>query len=200
VTLSDRFAEAFSFAAALHRMQLRKGTSIPYLSHLMAVCALVLEHGGDEDEVIAALLHDALEDQSHSYPGGAPGLRQAIDERFGMTVTAIVGGCTDTDTHPKPPWRARKEAYIAHLAAAPRAVLRVSVADKLHNARCILGDYRMLGENLWERFNAGRAQLLWYYRALVQAYREAGAPSGLVAELDRTVTELERLANGAGAS
>jgi GTP pyrophosphokinase len=194
VTLTDRFTEAFAFAASLHRTQLRKGTYIPYLSHLMAVSALVLEHGGDEDEAIAALLHDAVEDQAHCYPGGAPGLRRAIDERFGRAVVAIVESCTDTDLHPKPPWRARKEAYIAHLAGAPRAVLRVSAADKLHNARCILGDYRLLGEGLWDRFNAGRNQLLWYYRALVETYRNLDTPSSLVTELDRTVTELERLA------
>jgi len=191
--LSERFDEAFAFAAQLHREQLRNGTGIPYLSHLMAASALVLEHGGDEDEAIAALLHDSVEDQGHRYPGGVPALREEIERRFGPAVRRIVDGCSDSDTHPKPPWRARKEAYIAHLAEAPSAVLRVSAADKLHNARAILSDYRAVGEELWQRFSADREQVLWYYRSLVEVFLRAGAPPGLLGELERVVTELESL-------
>ncbi len=193
MSLSTRLSDAFAFAAQLHQGQLRNSTDIPYLSHLMATASLVLEHGGGEEETIAALLHDSVEDQGHRYPGGVNALRGEIKRRFGSTVALIVDGCSDSDTHPKPPWRERKEAYIAHLAEAPPAVLRVSAADKLHNARSILSDYRAVGEQLWERFNADRTQVLWYYRSLVGAFRRAGAPAGLVSELDLVVTELERM-------
>lgn len=189
--LSERFAAALGYATELHARQVRKGSGVPYIAHLLAVTALVLEYGGDEDTAIAALLHDAVEDQ-----GGAA-TRAAIAARFGEPVAAIVDGCSDTDVVPKPPWQARKEAYIAHVAAAPPAVLLVSAADKLHNARSILADYRQVGEALWERFTGSRAGTLWYYRALVTAYRQTVAPPALVDELDRTVTELERLTGAA---
>jgi (p)ppGpp synthase/HD superfamily hydrolase len=191
--LTERYDDALRFAADLHRDQRRKGGAIPYLSHLLATSTLVMEHGGDEDQAIAALLHDAIEDQGHHHVGGVAALRSAIRQRFGGAVLNIVDACTDADCHPKPPWRQRKEAYIAHLAEAPLPVLRVSCADKLHNARCILADYRQLGGALWERFNADRQQVLWYYRALTDAFRRAGAPAGLVDELDHAVSEIERL-------
>jgi (p)ppGpp synthase/HD superfamily hydrolase len=130
--------------------QLRKGTSIPYLSHLMAVSALVLEHGGDEEQAIAGLLHDAAEDQ-----GGETTLRE-IERRYGNDVARIVADCTDAWTEPRPPWRQRKEAYLAKLPTKPARSLLVSLADKAHNASAILRDYRVLGERLWERFNGGR--------------------------------------------
>ncbi len=187
MALTSRFEEALTFATQLHAKQLRKGTTIPYVAHLLAVTALVLENGGDEDEAIAALLHDAIEDQ-----GGAA-TREAIRRRFGNRVVAIVDGCTDADVTPKPPWRARKEAYIAHLRKAPASVRLVSTADKLHNARAVLGDYRVMGETLWRRFHGGRTGTLWYYRAVVTALREGGT-SPLIEELDRVVTELEQLA------
>ncbi len=186
ITLSPRFEDALVFAARLHAAQTRKGSGTPYIAHLLSVAALVLEQGGDEDLAIAALLHDAIEDQ-----GGAA-TREAIRARFGDRVTAVVDGCTDADTQPKPPWRARKEAYLAHLPAAPPEVRLVSAADKLHNARAILADYRRMGDDLWPRFQGGKAGTLWYYRALVTVYRHAGS-TPLVEELDRTVTELERL-------
>ncbi len=185
--LSERFADALVYATGLHAGQVRKGSGVPYIAHLLAVTALVLEYGGDEDTAIAALLHDAVEDQ-----GGAA-TRAAIAARFGEPVAVIVDGCSDTDVVPKPPWQARKEAYIAHVAGAPPAVLLVSASDKLHNARSILADYRQVGEALWDRFTGSRAGTLWYYRALVTAYRQTAAPPALVDELDRTVTELERL-------
>ena len=185
--LTQRFEDALTFAARLHARQKRKGSDIPYVSHLMAVAGLVLENGADEDTAIAALLHDAIEDQ-----GGAK-MREEIRRRFGDRVTAIVDGCTDAETIPKPPWRARKEAYVAHIAHADAATRLVSAADKLHNARAILADYRVLGEKLWKRFSGGKDGTLWYYRALSNTFRQAG-PNPMTEELDRVVAEIERLA------
>lgn len=185
--LTARFEDALRFAARLHAAQVRKGTSVPYMAHLLGVTGIALEHGANEDEAIAALLHDAVEDQ-----GGAPMLRQ-IRERFGDAVAEIVAGCTDADTLPKPPWRARKEAYIDHLRCAPVSVRLISASDKLHNARSILKDFREVGDSLWGRFTGGREGTLWYYRALVEAFREHGS-TPLIEELDRVVTEIERLA------
>jgi (p)ppGpp synthase/HD superfamily hydrolase len=187
VALGPRFEQALPYAAHLHRDQLRKGTGVPYVSHLLAVAGIVLEHGGNEDEAIAALLHDAVEDQ-----GGAPTL-QAIRLRFGDTVAAIVEGCTDTDEMPKPPWRPRREAYIAHVASASPSVRLVSAADKLHNARTILADYRRHGDAVWDRFSGGKDGTLWYYRTLVEAFRRHGV-TPLVEEIERVVGELEQLA------
>jgi (p)ppGpp synthase/HD superfamily hydrolase len=185
--LSTRFEEALVFATQLHAGQTRKGTNIPYISHLLAVTAIVIEHGGNEDEAIAALLHDSIEDQ-----GGAS-TREEIRRRFGDRVVEIVDGCTDTDVMPKPPWRVRKEEYIAHISVAPAPVRLVSAADKLHNARAVLEDYRIVGEALWKRFNGGKEGTLWYYRAAVDALRKAGT-SPLIEELDRVVSEIECLA------
>src|SRR5262245_22598747 len=165
--LADRFSDALVWAAALHARQRRKGTGIPYVSHLLSVCALVLEDGGDEDQAIAALLHDAVEDQ-----GGRPVLDE-IRARYGDRVAGIVEACTDADTVPKPPWRERKEWYVGHIREATPEARRVSCADKLHNARTILADYRAVRETVWQRFTAGREGTLWYYRALVTAFREA---------------------------
>ena len=189
MALSARFEAALPFAAGLHRDQVRKGTNTPYVSHLLGVAAIVLEHGGNEDEAIAALLHDAVEDQ-----GGPPTLR-AIHDRFGGAVAAIVAGCTDTDLVPKPPWRPRKEAYVAHVASASPSVRLVSAADKLHNARTILADYRRHGDAVWERFSGGKEGSLWHYRAPVDAFRAHGR-TPLLDELDRVVSEIERLAAG----
>ena len=156
--LTQRFTEAFAFASVVHSAQERKGTHIPYLSHLMAVASLVLEHGGDEDMAIAALLHDAPEDQ-----GGYPMLDQ-IRARFGARVAKIVEACTDTFEDPKPAYRGRKERYIEHLADADRDACVVAAADKLHNGRAILADWRTEGAALWTRFNADSHTLHWYYR------------------------------------
>lgn len=185
--LSTHFEEALVFATQLHAGQTRKGTTIPYISHLLAVTAIVLEHGGNEDEAIAALLHDSIEDQ-----GGAS-TREELRRRFGDRVVEIVDGCTDTDVMPKPPWRERKEAYISHISTASAPVRLVSAADKLHNARAVLEDYRIVGEALWKRFNGGKEGTLWYYRAAVDALRKAGM-SPLIEELDRVVSEIECLA------
>jgi (p)ppGpp synthase/HD superfamily hydrolase len=188
MTLSARFEEALILAVRWHAGQMRKETTIPYIAHLLGVASLVLEQGAGEDEAIAALLHDAVEDQ-----GGAVALEE-IRRRFGDGVAEIVAGCTDAWTTPKPPWRERKEAYIAHLRQASASVRLVSAADKLHNARAILADYRALGEALWSRFNGGKEGTLWYYRALVETL-QAADPTPLVEELDRVVSEIERLAH-----
>lgn len=177
------------FATELHKDHFRKQTKILYISHLLAVASIVLEHGGTEQEAIAALLHDAVEDQ-----GGAP-TREKIRKKFGDLVTAIVDGCSDTDITPKPPWRQRKESHIPHLRTASPSVHLVYAADKLHNIRCILADYRRMGEALWPRFNGGKEGTLWYYRALVNVFKSLGN-SLLVEELDRAVTKLETLAKG----
>ncbi|MBK9376224.1 MAG: HD domain-containing protein [Holophagales bacterium] len=182
--LSKKFDEALVYAVDLHRQQPRKGTGVPYVSHLLSVAALVLEHGGTEEQAIAALLHDAVEDQ-----GGLP-TAKAIRGRFGDVVADIVDGCTDTDVTPKPPWRARKEAYVARVRREPAHVRLVSAADKLHNARTMVTDLRIHGPILWKRFNAGRDETLWYLGALVEAFREAGT-APIVEELARTVVELE---------
>lgn len=185
--LTSRFEEAAIYALRLHAMQLRKGSQIPYAAHLLSVSSIALTHGGNEDEAIAALLHDAVEDQ-----GGAPRLAE-IRSRFGDNVAAIVEGCTDTDVVPKPPWRARKEAYIKHVRTAAPSIRLVSAADKLDNARAILADFYVLGELLWGRFKGGKEGTLWYYSELVKAFRAASGGS-IVDELDRVVQELHRVA------
>jgi len=187
--VTQRFQDALTYAVQLHADQLRKGTTIPYVAHLLSVAAIVMEHGATEDEAIAALLHDAIEDQ------GGDAARQEIRRRFGDSVVAIVDGCTDAEVVPKPPWRQRKEKYIAHLKDAPASVLLVSAADKLHNARAVLGDYRVVGEEIWSRFKGGKDGTLWYYRAMLNALLEHPlANRRLVEELGRVVIEMESLA------
>lgn len=178
--LSSSFDEAFLFAHAPHRTQRRKGTAIPYISHLMAVAGLVVEHSGTEDQAIAALLHDAAEDQ-----GGEPTLNE-IRLRFGDAVANIVADCTDAWVEPKPAWRARKEGYIAKLPTKPSASLLVSLADKTHNAEAILFDYQALGETLWTRFNGGAEGTRWYYSALSEIFTKA-LPGRLTDQLVRAV-------------
>ncbi len=182
--LKKRFLDALIYAAKLHAGQTRRGTEIPYISHLMGVASIALEYGADKDEAIAAVLHDAIEDQ-----GGAQ-TREEIRMRFGDRVVAIVDGCTDSEIQPKPPWKERKEAYIARIKDASSSVHLVSAADKLHNARTILKDYRTLGDRLWERFNGGKKGTLWYYRALSDEFRRA-YPSPLIEELKRVISEIE---------
>ncbi len=185
--LTTRFQEALVYAADLHRDQRRKGSGEPYLGHLLGVASLVLKHAGSEDEAIAALLHDAVEDQ-----GGRPTL-QEIRRRFGKRVAAIVEGCSDAFETPKPAWSERKRKHLAKIRRAPASVRLVTAADKLDNARAILADYRVVGERLWSRFNGRKRGTLGYYRRMVQALRAAG-PSPLVEELDRVVTEIEQVA------
>jgi (p)ppGpp synthase/HD superfamily hydrolase len=184
--LSEPFYAALDYAARLHAEQRRKASDVPYVAHLLAVAALVLEHGGSQTEAIAALLHDAVEDQ------GGPPVLDEIQRRFGNEVARIVAACTDTDQDPKPPWRARKEAHIAHVAAADVSVRLVIAADKLHNARSILSDLRELGDAVWSRFSGGRDGTLWYYQAMLEALETAGREHpALLAELRRAVEQLE---------
>jgi (p)ppGpp synthase/HD superfamily hydrolase len=190
--LTTRFEQGLSYAAAAHAGQVRKGTGIPYLGHLLMVAAIALEYGADEDEAIAALLHDAVEDA-----GGRPRLDD-IRRRFGPRVAEIVAGCTDSDTVPKPPWRSRKEAYVAHLKEeSDRSVRFVSACDKLANVRAILKVYRQVGEQVWDRFNGGREGSLWYYRTIADIFA-AHDDTPLVRELVRTVGDLEAIAGVTG--
>ncbi|MDP9488189.1 MAG: HD domain-containing protein [Actinomycetota bacterium] len=188
---SEKFDEALRYASATHRTQVRKGSETPYIAHLLGVAAIVGENGGTEDEAIAALLHDAPEDQ-----GGRERLED-IRAQFGEGVAAIVEGCTDTFEKEKPDWRPRKEAYVAHVAGASESVRLVSAADKLHNARAILADLGVLGDDLWDRFKGGKDGTLWYYRELVGEFRRAGT-NRVVKELALVVDEMERLAKKEG--
>src|SRR5450432_907031 len=185
--LSPKFEEALVYATRVHGGQLRNKTKIPYIGHLLGVTAIALEYGANETEAIGALLHDAVEDC-----GGAERQRE-IEEKFGKEVGAIVAGCTDSDQTPKPPWRQRKEAYIAHLKTASASTLLVSASDKLHNARAILHNLREDGDEIWSRFKGGKEGTLWYYRSLVTAFREHN-DSALLDELARVVSEIERIA------
>ncbi len=183
--LSPRFSAALSYAAELHAAQRRKASGEPYIAHLLAVAALVLEHGGNEDEAIAALLHDAVEDQ------GGLATRAEIARRFGPVVVELVDGCTDTAECPKPPWRARKEAYLARIADAPGSLRLIVAADKLHNVHSLLREYRRHGEALWRSFNGGRDGTLWYYCKLVEALRRQ-SHGEIVVDLATAVAELEK--------
>jgi GTP pyrophosphokinase len=189
---TERFLDALSYATRIHGADLRKGTSVPYVAHLLGVCALVLADRGTEDEAIAALLHDTLEDHPEEVD------RTDIARRFGTDVLAIIEACTDTPIDykggPKPPWRERKTAYVGHVGRVDALGRRVALADKLDNVRSVVADYRDIGESIWKRFNAGQRDQLWFYRALARAFREGGATGFLVEEFERTVSELESLA------
>lgn len=188
--LTQRFESALLYAAKVHRKHIRKGSGVPYLSHLLQVAGLALEHAADEEVAIGALLHDVVEDCG----------KETIDEMrqmFGERVLEVVLGCSDTldRAAEQRSWRERKESYIAHLVESANAdVLLVSCCDKVHNARSILSDLKQQGDSVWGIFRGGREGTLWYYRALVDAYRQACAPQRLVRELDAVVSEIERLA------
>jgi (p)ppGpp synthase/HD superfamily hydrolase len=185
--LGPRFQEALVYGAELHRLQTRKGTSIPYVGHLLIVAGTVIEWGGDEDQAIAATLHDAVEDQGHSGETS-----EEIRRRFGDRVAAFVEGLSDTDEVPKPPWKERKKAYFDKLKVEPPEVVLISAADKLHNARAILSDFVDEGDRLWERFSVkGRGGLpqLWYYRELLKVY-EQRLPTRVTRDLRVVVEEL----------
>jgi (p)ppGpp synthase/HD superfamily hydrolase len=180
--LGDRFVEAVGWAVWLHDAQVRKASSTPYVAHLLAVSSLVLEYGGDEDEAIAALLHDALEDTNAT--------RADVEERFGGRVAGLVAACSDTERRPKPPWRERKEQFLARLRSQPDpSVLRIVAADKIHNSRSMVRDHRDLGAELWDRFNAGPRDQVWYHREVAAVVRtHLGGP--VAAELDEAVDAL----------
>lgn len=163
----SRFVNAVKFAAEVHAGQVRKGTSVPYLSHLLQVAGLVWEFDGTEDEAIGGLLHDSAED------GGGEGILIRIREEFGQEVETIVRQNSDSVTESKEfkaPWRQRKEAYLAAIAHKSSSALLVSICDKLHNARNLVQDCRVLGPSHWDRFNASRVDSLWYYSSLVVAF------------------------------
>ncbi len=183
----DRFDQAVLYAIRLHRSQLRKATQIPYVTHLFAVCSLVLEDGGTEDEAISALLHDGPEDQ------GGVAVLDEIRAQFGDEVAATVEGLSDAMPairEEKAPWRERKEAYLAHLAEASASVLKVSLADKLHNARSILIDLQAEGESVWDRFHAGRPDQARYFRKLLAVFEARLPESRNLPEFRRVVREL----------
>jgi (p)ppGpp synthase/HD superfamily hydrolase len=185
--VGPRFLRAFMFAAEKHKGQTRKASSIPYIAHLMGVASLVLEAGGDEDLAIAALLHDVVEDC-----GGTPMLKE-VRRRFGSRVAKVVDGCTDAYPDPKPPWRERKEKYIARLRSEDKDTRLVSAADKLNNVRSIISDYRAVGESVWSRFKGGREGTLWYYRTLRDEFLR-DSPNRPTRDLALAVCELESLA------
>jgi (p)ppGpp synthase/HD superfamily hydrolase len=183
--LTSKFVEAVQYAAKKHGTQARKGSDIPYLGHLLSVAGLVIEADGTEAQAIAALLHDAAEDQ-----GGEETLAE-IQGKFGDEVAMIVRECSDTFETPKPPWRERKESYIRHLPDASDGAILVSLADKLHNARALLRDFRVHGDELWRRFTVQDPQLhLWYYRSLLEVYAER-INNWMVDELRDVIDALE---------
>jgi (p)ppGpp synthase/HD superfamily hydrolase len=185
--MTPRYTEALNMAARVHEGQLRKATSIPYITHPVAVAALVARHGGDEDQQIAALLHDVLED-------GGPEHAAEIVERFGSRVLAMVEGCTDGTpdaSGQKVEWRERKQAYLQHLADATDDTLMVSGCDKLSNALAIVEDLHRIGSKVFERFNAKQEGTLWYYQELARIFRQRG--SVVADELGHAVSEMHRL-------
>lgn len=182
----DRFAEALLYAWELHRRQKRKMSQTPFFAHLMSVAGLVLDYGGSQEEAIAALLHDAAEDQ-----GGLDTL-ETIRRRFGDQVAAIVLDCSDSLQQPKPSWRERKERFLARLAEASDSVRLVCAADKLHNLRSLMREYRAHGEAIWSAFRGGRDGTLWYYRAVLETLQQ-GPPMPIVQEFAEVVDQLEKL-------
>lgn len=178
--------KAVEYAATVHAEHFRKGSSVPYVAHLMAVASLVMEAGGDEFEVTAALLHDAPEDR-----GGRSQL-DAIRRQFGTRVASIVEECTDSFDHPKPPWRQRKESFLCRIPSMSPSGTLVVTADKLHNARSILFDYRVLQDSIWSRFRGGREGVLWYYRSVAELLLECDR-SSLSLELSDAVERLVAL-------
>jgi len=192
--LTPRFAEALQLAYDLHHEQMRKGTGTPYMAHLLSVCSLVMYHGGDEDQAIAALLHDALEDASDKITP------QQIGETFNPKVQQIVQLCSDTPPDfrggEKEPWRVRKDRYLAHIKSGKGTpeLLLVSLADKVDNANAIVRDLKGDGDSVWDRFNVGKQGQLWYYRELVLAFQAAGVNKDLLKRLENLVIEMHELA------
>ena len=191
MVLGSRFHAAVGEALELHATQKRKGTEIPYPAHLLSTAALVLQFGGNEDQAIAGLLHDAAEDA-----GGRPTLER-LRKKFGDAVADMVEGCTDTFQDPKPPWRVRKEAYIASLPSKPVTTLLVSACDKLDNARAIVADLRREGTGTLNRFRGG-LDTVWYYRTITDAFRaiEDEPVKRVLLELAEVVSAMKLLASG----
>lgn len=199
--LSERFDRALALAHRVHRQQARKGTATPYIAHILGVTALVLEFGGDEDQAIGALLHDALEDAAEhaSEEVTVEWLREEIRRNFGHNVMAIVEHLTDSTGRHKPSWRARKTKYVAELEHAPNHALLVSAADKFHSVQSLMRDYKRDGEALWSRFNpeAGKSGVVGYYRAVADIFARR-FPGDLSNELSQAVTTLEQMTGERG--
>ncbi len=197
--LTERFDSALLFASRLHRHQMRKGGDVPYMSHLLGVASLVLVDRGSEDEAIAALLHDSIEDHGDRYPGGRDALRAEIAAQFGGRVLEIVDACTDDEGYDKQEvhaWKPRKQAYINRFATANESVRRVACADKVDNIRSILADYREHGERLWERFRTkSRGDQFWYYDELLRVFQETHT-GRLAVELASALSLLRTAASG----
>ena len=188
--LTERFVSALQFAHDVHRSQIRKDTTIPYVSHLLSVAGLVLESGGGEDLAIAGLLHDAVEDAEEI---SGEEMSDRIRSKFGDRVANIVDGCSDAKSSPgesKPPWKSRKKAYIKHLSSASIDVLRVSIADKVHNARSIATDQDRFGAVVWDRFTSTSEESRWYYTSLRDIYKERISDSYLIKELDIAIARI----------
>jgi GTP pyrophosphokinase len=204
--LGERFEQALAFTNQLHRKQKRKTSGVPYVGHLLGVAAMVIEDGGGEDEAIAALLHDSLEDQGRHYQGGVPALAAEIERRFGGEVRRMVEALTECSSDEeraisdkRERWRAHKRAYFAQIASAGPDVRRISCADSLYNTRSLAMGFRQLGPRLWTRFMTGRGDdQIWAYRSAAEAFRAAGT-GHLADELAAAVDELERMVgNGNG--
>jgi (p)ppGpp synthase/HD superfamily hydrolase len=191
-TLSPRMIEALELAIKLHGHDTRKKCKVPYLAHVLNVCALVIQDGGDEDEAVAALLHDALEDKPEEIN------EEDINASFGRKVADIVRLCSDTERDfkggEKGPWRERKERYLNEVKQHDPALLRVTVADKIDNARAIIFDHKHVGDAIWTHFKAGKEDQIWYYSEAMRVYREVGFSGPLLEELDALVEELKLIA------
>jgi (p)ppGpp synthase/HD superfamily hydrolase len=187
--LTEKIAQALALAVEAHDGQKRKGTNIPYIAHPMGVASIALDHGADEEQAVAALLHDAVEDGGAHYA-------ERIRTKFGNRVADIVAGCTDgvpDASGKKPPWQARKQSYLDHLKSASDDVLLVSSSDKLHNARAIVEDLLSIGQRVFDRFSASKEQTLWYYESLAQIFESRGTP--VARALRGAVNEMKRLSN-----
>jgi (p)ppGpp synthase/HD superfamily hydrolase len=196
--ISPKFLEALGYSFDIHKAQLRKGTKIPYIAHLLAVCAIVIEYGGEEEHAIAALLHDAAED------GGGEAVLCEIELRFGRRVAGIVKACSDSITEnesDKPDWKLRKEFYLSSIREKHYDALIVSLADKIHNSRSIANDLRVIGEAVWERFKGGREGTLWYYKLLLNRFeariRTSESLYPMIQEFKRGVADLQLMAQQA---
>jgi len=183
---SETIIACMNLVMTLHQGQMRKGTQVPYFIHLWAVAALVGEYGGNEDQLVAALLHDSVEDHGEKISF------EQIANQFGFRVAEIVKGCTDSQQNPKPPWRQRKENFIDRLRTASVDIKLVVAADKLHNAKSTVSDLRLHGSKVWSRFNAGQEDQVWYYKEIISGLRN-GWSHPILEELERVVDELTRL-------
>lgn len=181
---SERLDQALGFVAAAFRRQIRKGSGVPYISHLLQVAATVAEHGGDEEQIVAALCHDYLEDIEGAH-------RDDLASRFGERVARMVEGLSDCTSQPKPPWKQRKLSYLERLREEEPELKLISAADKLHNASAIVRDRRVVGERVWERFTPTREETLWYYREVVVSL-STNWDHPLLEELRRVVAEMQR--------